>query len=229
MGYRSHIIFAAMKLNTVIFDMDGLLIDSEPLWQIAAEDLFNKYNKQLTAAQYAQSTGLRTKEFLECWFTHFNLPVAKIDEAESKIVKQVIDLVKQKGKPMPGLEYIFNFFINRNFKIGLASSSPAALIEVVLDLLDILNHVQAISSAENLHFGKPHPEVYLNCAEKLESLPVECICFEDSYNGMIAAKAAKMKCVIVPSLPQIKNKAWDAADGKITTLSNFNELLLSSL
>ena len=87
----------------------------------------------------------------------------------------------------------------------------------------------AISSAENLHYGKPHPEVYLNCAEKLESLPVECICFEDSYNGMIAAKAAKMKCVIVPSLPQIKNKAWDAADGKITTLSNFNELLLSSL
>ena len=229
MGYRSHIIFAAMKLNTVIFDMDGLLIDSEPLWQIAAEDLFNTYNKQLTAAQYAQSTGLRTKEFLECWFTHFNLPVAKIDEAESKIVKQVIDLVKQKGKPMPGLEYIFNFFINRNFKIGLASSSPAALIEVVLDLLDIRNHVQAISSAENLHYGKPHPEVYLNCAEKLESLPVECICFEDSYNGMIAAKAAKMKCVIVPSLPQIKNKAWDAADGKITTLSNFNELLLSSL
>ena len=229
MGYRSHIIFAAMKLNTVIFDMDGLLIDSEPLWQIAAEDLFNTYNKQLTAAQYAQSTGLRTKEFLECWFTHFNLPVAKIDEAESKIVKQVIDLVKQKGKPMPGLEYIFNFFINRNFKIGLASSSPAALIEVVLDLLDIRNHVQAISSAENLHYGKPHPEVYLNCAEKLESLPVECICFEDSYNGMIAAKAAKMKCVIVPSLHQIKNKAWDAADGKITTLSNFNELLLSSL
>ena len=218
-----------MKLNTVIFDMDGLLIDSEPLWQMAAEDLFNTYNKQLTAAQYAQSTGLRTKEFLECWFTHFNLPVAKIDEAESKIVKQVIDLVKQKGKPMPGLEYIFNFFINRNFKIGLASSSPAALIEVVLDLLDIRNHVQAISSAENLHYGKPHPEVYLNCAEKLESLPVECICFEDSYNGMIAAKAAKMKCVIVPSLPQIKNKAWDAADGKITTLSNFNELLLSSL
>ena len=142
MGYRSHIIFAAMKLNTVIFDMDGLLIDSEPLWQIAAEDLFNTYNKQLTAAQYAQSTGLRTKEFLECWFTHFNLPVAKIDEAERKIVKQVIDLVKQKGKPMPGLEYIFNFFINRNFKIGLASSSPAALIEVVLDFLDIRNHVR---------------------------------------------------------------------------------------
>ena len=209
--------------------MDGLLIDSEPLWQIAAEDLFNTYNKHLTAAQYAQSTGLRTKEFLEYWFTHFNLPVEKIDEAESIIVKQVIHLVKQNGRPMPGLEYIFNFFINRNFKIGLASSSPAALIEVVLDLLDIRNHVQAISSAQNLNYGKPHPEVYLNCAKKLGSLPVECICFEDSYNGMIAAKAAKMKCVIVPSLPQLKNKAWDAADGKITTLSNFNELLLSSL
>ena len=209
--------------------MDGLLIDSEPLWKIAAEDLFNTYGKQLTAAQYAQTTGLRTKEFLECWFTHFSLPAEKINEAESIIVKQVIDLVKQNGKPMPGIEYIFNFFISRNFKIGLASSSPGSLIEVVVDLLGIRNYLQAVSTAENLKYGKPHPEVYLNCAEKLGAYPNECICFEDSFNGMIAAKAAKMKCVIVPSSTQLKNKTWEAADCKITTLSIFNELLLSSL
>ena len=96
-------------------------------------------------------------------------------------------------------------------------------------MLRIRTYLHAISSADELAYGKPHPEVYLNCAEKLGVLPAQCICFEDSFNGMIAAKAAKMKCVIVPSLHDNKNPAWEAADLKISTLNNFNELLLNSL
>ena len=130
---------------------------------------------------------------------------------------------------MPGVQYIFNFFLERNFKIGLASSSPLALIDPVIEILGIRNHLQAVSSAAELAYGKPHPEVYLNCASQLSTMPEACVCFEDSFNGMIAAKAAKMKCVIVPSLHDAKNLAWKAADLKISTLNNFNELLLSSL
>ena len=218
-----------MKLNTVIFDMDGLLIDSEPLWKEAAEALFLTYGKQLTTQQYTITTGLRTKEFLAYWFSYFNLPAAEIDDAERTVVKRVIKLVEQKGKPMPGVQHIINFFLEKNFKIGLASSSPGELISLVIDLLGIGTHLQAISSAADLAYGKPHPEVYLNCAVKLAVLPGQCICFEDSFNGMIAAKAAKMKCVIVPSLQDYRNPVWEAADLKISTLNNFNELLLSSL
>ena len=148
---------------------------------------------------------------------------------EKKIVDSVIELVRQKGKPMQGVQHIFNFFIDRNFKIGLASSSPLELIDLVVEMLGIGSHLQAVSSAAGLAYGKPHPEVYLNCAKKLAAMPAECICFEDSFNGMIAAKAAKMKCVIVPSPPDSKNLVWEAADLKISTLSNFNELLLNSL
>ena len=218
-----------MKPDTVIFDMDGLLIDSEPLWREAANELFVQYGKQLTTQQYAITTGLRTKEFVGYWFRHFNLPAEGAADAEKTIIDLVIRLVKQKGKPMPGVAHIFNFFLERNFKIGLATSSPPGLINVVVDMLGIRTHLQAISSAESLAFGKPHPEVYLNCAEKLGVQPAQCICFEDSFNGMIAAKAAKMKCVIVPSIHDTKNAAWEAADLKISTLANFNELLLESL
>lgn len=218
-----------MKLNTVIFDMDGLLIDSEPLWKEAAETLFYTYGKQLTTEQYISTTGLRTKEFLEHWFRHFNLPEAEIAHAETVVVNDVIKLVKQKGKPMTGMQHIFNFFLDRSFKIGLASSSPIELINIVVDLLGIKDHLQAISSAADMAYGKPHPEVYLDCAEKLTAKPAACICFEDSFNGMIAAKAAKMKCVVVPSLHDSKNRAWEAADLKISTLTNFNGLLLDSL
>lgn len=218
-----------MKLNTVIFDMDGLLIDSEPLWKEAADELFLTYGKQLTNQQYAITTGLRTKEFLNYWFTYFNLPASQLAKDEEKIVARVIDLVKQRGKPMPGVSHIINFFLERSFKIGLATSSAPALINVVTDLLGISNYLQAVSSADELAYGKPHPEVYLNCANKLGVSPAQCICFEDSFNGMIAAKAAKMKCVIVPSVADIKNLVWEIADLKISTLSNFNELLLGSL
>ncbi len=209
--------------------MDGLLIDSEPLWKEAAEALFSTYGKQLTTEQYLSSTGLRTKEFLAHWFRHFNLPDAEIADAETIVVNDVIKLVQLKGKPMPGVQHIFNFFLERNFKIGLASSSPPELINLVVDLLGIKDHLMAISSAAGMAYGKPHPEVYLNCATSLNTIPVECICFEDSFNGMIAAKAAKMKCVVVPSLHDSKNTRWGAADLKISTLTNFNALLLDSL
>jgi mannitol-1-/sugar-/sorbitol-6-/2-deoxyglucose-6-phosphatase len=218
-----------MKLNTVIFDMDGLLIDSEPLWKEAAEALFLTYGKQLTTEQYISTTGLRTKEFLAHWFGYFNLPDAEIDEAEKKVVEMVVELVAKKGNSMPGIQHIFNFFTERNFKIGLASSSPSELINLVIEKLGIQNHLQAIASAAGLAYGKPHPQVYLNCARQLKAMPAGCICFEDSFNGMIAAKAAKMKCVIVPSLHDAKNPAWEAADLKISTLNNFNELLLNRL
>lgn len=218
-----------MKLNTVIFDMDGLLIDSEPLWKIAADELFEEYQIQLSAQQYAITTGLRTKEFLDYWFTFFQIPKENFLSAVGKIEERVIELVIEKGKPMAGVEYIFNFFIERNFKIGLATSSNHQLINTVIDQLNIRKQLQAISSANDLTHGKPHPEVYLNCATALSVHPSQCLCFEDSFNGLIAAKAARMKCVIIPSSEAFKNPKWSAADLKIRSLSDFTDLSLHSL
>ena len=209
--------------------MDGLLIDSEPLWDEAATEIFSRYGIKLTSEQYTTTTGLRTKEFIHWWFTHFKIPLEDIDQVEKDIIEKVTVLVLQKGKPMPGLSHIFNFFTERGYKIGLASSSPVELINVVIDLLQIRNALQAISSAANLMYGKPHPEVYLNCANALNSHPAQCICFEDSFNGMIAAKAARMKCIVVPDAKNSREVKWNAADLKIPSLQSFNELLLQSL
>ena len=222
-------IFAAMKLNTVIFDMDGLLIDSEPLWGQSAQELFSAYNIQLTPQQYAETTGLRTREFLQYWFTRFGIAHDRLPEAEDRIVSRVVELVKEKGKPLPGVSYIFDFFKERDFNIGLATSSGAPLIEVVIDILQIKDDLEAISSAEGLPYGKPHPEVYLNCAAELSVHPRQCICFEDSFNGMIAAKAAGMKCVIIPEPSSRERTRWDAADLKLGSLLDFDEPLLAGL
>lgn len=218
-----------MQLNTVIFDMDGLLIDSEPLWNEAADEVFRRYNIQITSHQYATTTGMRTKEFVSWWFNRFKIDLQQAPAAEKAICQLVVEKVQAKSKPMPGIEHIINFFSERQYKIGLASSSDMDLINVVVDKLGLRKHLQSICSAAELPYGKPHPQVYLNCAEALKSSPLQCICFEDSFNGLIAAKAARMKCVVVPALHDSKDLRFSAADLKISSLQNFNDLLLQTL
>jgi HAD superfamily hydrolase (TIGR01509 family) len=213
-----------MKLSTVIFDMDGLLIDSEPLWEQAAATIFSNYGINLTSEQYNSTTGLRTREFVDWWFRYFGMPESEKAIAEKKIVDLVLQLIASKGTIMPGVQYIFDFFQAKSFKIGLATSSPVELIELVAQMANIRHLLQATASAEDLDFGKPHPQVYLNCAEQLGVSPLACVCFEDSFNGMIAAKAARMKCVVVPHHSQIKEERWAASDLKMSSLQNFGEL-----
>lgn len=218
-----------MRLNTVIFDMDGLLIDSEPLWLEAGTELLAQYGRQLTPAQYATTVGLRTREWLEHWFQFFGIPPYTLAEAETQIIDRVVQKIKSKGKPLPGVGYILHYFASKGFKIGVATSSPTLLANVVVEKLGIGSYLQTITSAEALPFGKPHPQVYMQCAQELGVAPISCLCFEDSFNGMIAAKAAKMKCVVVPAVHQLKEACWGAADLKISSLQNFNDLLMMRL
>ncbi|MCX6209842.1 MAG: hexitol phosphatase HxpB [Bacteroidetes bacterium] len=211
-------------MNTVIFDMDGLLIDSEPIWQEATSEIFATKNLHITLEQYESTTGLRTAEFLEHWFDYFQLDKALLFQWQSALYELVIAKVKSKGQVMQGVDYIFDLFAKQNFKMGVASSSPMILIDCVIDMLGVRQQLQAITSAEDLPFGKPNPQVYINCANELNSKANDCICFEDSINGMIAAKAAKMKCVVVPAPSQFDDLRWHLSDLKIKSLLDFKTI-----
>ena len=216
-------------LDTVIFDMDGLLIDSEPLWEEAGKETLRQFNITLTPEQYHSSTGLRSSEWIEHWFGHFSVSMDHAAAAEKEIIRRAIETIVLQAPPMPGATHIVQFFKQRNFKIGVASSSPLELIDAVVKKLGIQDLVMAMASAEYLSNGKPHPQVFLNCAEMLGASPANCICFEDSFNGMIAAKAARMKCVVVPARNHQHEARWAAADLKLGSLLNFNDLLLAAL
>ena len=209
--------------------MDGLLVDSEPSWNKAAAEVFAKYNVQLSPEEYTSTTGLRTKEFVHWWFTHFNIPMEHARSAQDDIVQKVVEDVSLNARILPGVDYIMEFFRARDFKIGMATSSPLELADIVIKKAGIKGYLLAVNSAEDLPLGKPHPQVYLDCAKQLLTEPTSCICFEDSFNGMIAAKAARMKCVVVPSAEQVNNKRWGASDAKLSSLEEFNELLLFTL
>jgi sugar-phosphatase len=218
-----------MSLNTVIFDMDGVLIDSEPCWEEAGKETLALYDIALTPAQYMLTTGLRTREWIDWWFTYFNIDKRFSREAEISIVTKAIEKIREDALVMPGVDYIFQFFEERKFTIGLATSSPTLLIDVVTEKLQIRKYIKAYSSAEDLPHSKPHPQVYLNCAEKLNASPLSCICFEDSFNGMISARAARMKCVVVPAPAQQHFAFWSAANYKIESFCAFDDKVLEQL
>ncbi len=218
-----------MQPDTVIFDMDGLLVDSEPLWSIAANEVFEEYGFRLSPEQHITTTGLRTREFVHWWFSYFNIRQSEEPVAEEKILQRVMQLVNNDFKMMNGVHHVIDFFYSNRYKIGIASSSPQVMIDAVMDLCGIKKYITAIASAGDLPYGKPHPQVYLNCADSLGSQPTLCIAFEDSFYGMIAAKAARMKCVVVPEHKVYKQEKWGAADLKLSSLQNFNALHLQLL
>jgi HAD superfamily hydrolase (TIGR01509 family) len=218
-----------MEKSAVIFDIDGLLINSEPLWNKAATEIFRQYGIQLSEEQYAITTGLRSKEFVAHWLLLHKVPASEFDRAEQKIITLALDMIDKEATLMPGVQNVFEFFIKKEFKMGLATSSPIELIEWVKDKLGIRSYIHASCSAQQLPFAKPHPQVYLDCAAAMHTNPLACICFEDSFYGMIAAKAARMTCVVVPSAEHLKLEHWGAADLKLSSLQNFGALHFNRL
>lgn len=216
-------------IDTVIFDMDGLLIDSEPLWGLAMREVFATVGVELSMELASHTTGLRTAEVVDYWHNYFKWKGKSTEQVTNEIIDSVTEKIIQQGKPMKGLHYILDFFEKRKFKMGLASSSPLRLIDAATTHFDIKGRFQAISSAEFESHGKPHPAVYLACAKALGSNALDCIAFEDSVTGMTAAKAARMKVVAVPEPHNRHNKRYALADVQLNSLKDFNDEILGKL
>jgi HAD superfamily hydrolase (TIGR01509 family) len=212
-----------MQLNTVIFDMDGLLIDSEPYWQEAGTETLRQFNVTLSPIQYHHTTGLRTPEWLDYWFGYFGVDKQSIPAAAAALHANVFEKIRLMANPLPGVHQVLDFFKSKKFRIGLATSSPLSLARIVTDKLRINEYFDAVTSAGDLPFGKPHPQVYMDCAAALSANPLQCLAFEDSFNGLIAAKAARMKCVVIPVPDQYPLPKWGAADLKLNSLLEFGE------
>jgi sugar-phosphatase len=208
-------------IKAIIFDMDGLLVDSEPYWKIAEKICFGKLGLTLTDEMLRQVMGFRLTEVVEHWYNYQPWGEKNFEAVEADVLVTVKQLIIENANALPGVIQTLEFCKNNGYKIALASSSAMSLINVVVDKLNIRHYFDLLVSAEFEPYGKPHPSVFLTTAQKLNVLPTECLVFEDSVNGMIAAKAARMKCIVVPELEKQEELYWQLANFKLVSLEEF--------
>ena len=203
--------------------MDGLLIDSEPIWREVQRDVFEKMGILLSDEEMRETTGLRGNETIEFFYHRHPWTGRSCKEVENEIVEKVIETVREKGVPHDGVKDVLEFVKAKGVKVAVASSSSMHIIKSILGHLDLEKYFDALYSAEFEEFGKPHPAVYLTSAKML-NIPVgNCLAFEDSFNGLLAAKAARMKCVCVPDELLRGSAKLGIADVVLPTLAGFDE------
>lgn len=215
----------------VIFDMDWLLIDSEPFWEIAERKAFSKVWIFLDSTMVLQTTWLKVVEVVDYWFTKFpwDITIFSKEKVCQIIIDEVILLIKQNWEWKKGVDYIFSYFKEKGFKIAINSSSDYKLIEVVIKKLWIKKFIDVIHSWEEEVFWKPHPAWYISTCQKLKVLPNECIAFEDSLNWIISVKSAKIKCIAIPEKHNFNNTKFIIADNILHSLIEFDDEILKNL
>ncbi len=215
----------SLSIQAVIFDMDGVLIDSEPLWQRVEYEVLSALGVPVTIETIQQTTGLRIDQCVDYWY--HKAPWADYDNAKvsTAIVDKVAEEILRTGEAMQGVQQAIDYCQAKGLKIGLATSSFYTIIEAVLSKLGLSDKFIAVQSAEGLTYGKPHPEVYLNCAAALGVDPRYCLAIEDSFNGLIAARAANMQTVAIPAPEQRGQAKWVVAHHQADSLLDLPAIL----
>ncbi|BAJ00241.1 hexitol phosphatase HxpB [Shewanella violacea] len=213
------------KLKAIIFDMDGVLIDSEPSWQKAIFQTLELLGLPIRFEDTLQTTGLRIDQVVSYWYQKFPWDNYDNEKTANAIVDQVVNMISTTGQAMTGVEQALKFCRDNDYKIGLATSSSSPIIEAVLNKLKLAHYFDSIQSAEHLAYGKPHPEVYLNCAKALDIDPMTCVAIEDSFNGLVAARAANMQTIVIPAVEQQGEPRWILAHQQLRDLTQLPEVL----
>ncbi len=210
------------QIDAVIFDLDGLLIDSEPLWQHAEGEVFAEVGLHLTHEDYLHTMGLQAPEVVAWHFSRAPWQGPGVEEITKRLVTRVIGLIESEGVLLPGAREAVEQVAAGPWKTAVASSSSLRLIHAALKSFQLDNSFEAIASAEEESHGKPHPAVYLRAAKRLGVDPVRCLALEDSLNGLLAAKAARMWCIAVPPEELRDDPRYALADGVFLSLSEWN-------
>lgn len=178
--------------KAVIFDMDGVLVDTEKIWQEAEYAIFSEIGVQISDEYSAFTKSMTTKEVTQFWYQKFPWKDRSLIDVEKDVIDKVLQLIHTTDCCIPGVKPFIKNLRRRKIKIGLATNSPAVIIPAVLKKTDTVMLFDAISSADLEIEGKPNPAIYLTTAHKLNVPPNECIVVEDSVSGAMAAKRAGM-------------------------------------
>jgi len=181
--------------GAVLWDMDGTLVDSEELHWISWRDTMAKEGLRVTREQFLSTFGQRNDSILSDWLGAEGSPerVSRISTAKEELYRQ---LVRTNGiRPLPGVRTWLRRLYERRWLQAIASAAPRPNIEAVLEALSATHYFQGIVSAEDVHQGKPDPEVYLTAASRVGASPERCVVVEDAPAGLEGAHRAGMSSI----------------------------------
>jgi mannitol-1-/sugar-/sorbitol-6-/2-deoxyglucose-6-phosphatase len=213
--------------------MDGLLIDTEPVWRTAEKEVFAELGVELTEADVLDTTGVRVDELVAAFLPRrppsADPPGAdpagpSSAEVADRITDLVVGYVSREGEPMPGVPEAIALFGRLGLRLAIASSSPERLIDAVCARLKL--DIDIRCSALDEPRGKPAPDVYLAAARRLQLSAARCLAVEDSPAGVLAAKDAGMTCVAVPDPLLTGDPRYRRADLVLPSLTELTEPLL---
>ena len=216
-------------IRAAIFDMDGLLIDTEPVWRRTEIEIFGRLGLHLTEEQCLQTMGVRVAQVVELWYSRHPWNGPSCVAVTQEIIDSVILQVRNEGEAKVGVYDALDTVRRAGLPIGIASSSSEDLIRAVIERLEIGRYVDVICSADAELEGKPHPAVYLTAAHSLGVAGQDCLAFEDSPNGVRSAKAAGMYCIAVPDPYLADDPGMKAADLTLGSLADFTPAVLDRL
>jgi HAD superfamily hydrolase (TIGR01509 family) len=184
-------------IEAVVFDLDGVLLDSEHLWDETREQLAKERGGRWHDRAQRDMMGMSSREWSRYMHETIGLPEPP-EEINREVVERLAAAYRERLPAIPGAREAVERLAAR-WPLGLASSSNRELIDLALELLGVRHLFKATVSSEEVARGKPAPDVYLEAARRLGVDPAHAAAIEDSHNGILAAKAAGMRVIAIPN------------------------------
>ena len=184
-------------IRAVIFDMDGVLVDSEPLHFEAARLVLARHGVCFTEAENQEFLGVTAHETYATLRARHGLAVPE-DQLVDAYAAELIRLIPTQVRPMAGVPEVLERLRAAGFRLGLASSAERVVISATLAGLGVADLFEVVVAGTDVGRGKPAPDIFLQCARRLGVPASACFVIEDSRNGVLAARAAGMRCAAIP-------------------------------
>ncbi len=214
-------------IKAVIFDMDGVMIDSEPLWEKTERILLARRSIDYSPEYRDLIVGLNQKDSGRLLRETFSLRET-VDEIISERVDILTGIYEEELEVVPSLTPLLNELRLSEYLLAVASSSPLRVINFVLDMFSLHQYFDAVVSGECTENGKPHPDIYLHTADRLGVNPSECVAIEDSINGVRSATSAGMYCIAIPD-KRLSRGEFERADLILESMDDLNIGVFESL